>query len=90
MLLAKTLGMSAHERTLTRYDLLAADEVFLTGSGAGLVPIASLDGQPVARGDPDSVLGPLRALTRDYARQHGVPFISVPGQLARLGRRFTG
>ena len=31
--------------TLGRFDLFAAEEVFLTGSGAGIVPVRSLDGR---------------------------------------------
>jgi branched-chain amino acid aminotransferase len=45
--LAAALGIPAFEATLARVDLLAADEVFLTGTGAGLVGVRSLDGQPI-------------------------------------------
>ena len=41
------LGIPAREATLSRYDLFKANEVFLTGTGARMVPVASLDGQPV-------------------------------------------
>jgi branched-chain amino acid aminotransferase len=45
--IAGDLGIPAREESLSRIDLLRADEVFLTGSGARIVPVASLDGQPV-------------------------------------------
>jgi branched-chain amino acid aminotransferase len=45
--LAADLGIAAGERTLGRFDLFAAEEAFLTGSGAGLVPVRSLDGQRI-------------------------------------------
>ncbi len=45
--LAGELGIDARERSLSRVDLLGADEVFLTGSGAGLVPVATLDGEAI-------------------------------------------
>ena len=48
--LAPGLGVPAREKTLGRFDLFAANEVFLTGSGAGLVPVRSLDGRPVGDG----------------------------------------
>ncbi len=48
--LAAELGIGAREQTLGRFDLFAADEVFLTGSGAGIVPVRSLDGRQI--GDP--------------------------------------
>lgn len=50
MELAVAMGVPTEERTLGRYDLIAADEVFLTGSGAKLVPVASLDGARIGRG----------------------------------------
>ena len=45
--LAGTLGIPAREQTLGRFDLFAAEEAFLTGTGAGIVPVRSLDGRPV-------------------------------------------
>jgi branched-subunit amino acid aminotransferase/4-amino-4-deoxychorismate lyase len=42
--LESELGLRVHERALARADLLDADEVFLTGSGAGVAKVASLDG----------------------------------------------
>jgi branched-chain amino acid aminotransferase len=48
--IARDLGFSVVERSLGRRDLLAADEVFLTGSGAGVVGVRSLDGRAIGRG----------------------------------------
>ncbi len=48
--LAGELGFEAEERTLGRSDLLGADEVFLTGTGARIVPVASLDGRRIGSG----------------------------------------
>ncbi|HMI91357.1 MAG TPA: aminotransferase class IV [Polyangiales bacterium] len=48
---ARALGIVCGERTLGRMDLFAADEVFLTGTGAGMVRVASLDGESI--GEPD-------------------------------------
>ena len=50
--LAGTLGIPAREHTLGRFDLFAADEAFLTGTGAGIVPVRSLDGRPIGSGRP--------------------------------------
>ena len=76
MLLAPDLELRAQERTLSRYDLLEADEVFLSGTGAGLVPVCSLDGRPIGAGRSDSVLPRLRELMAEYAAAHGVV---IPG-----------
>jgi branched-chain amino acid aminotransferase len=49
--LAREQGIATCERSLGRFDLFAAAEVFLTGSGVGgLVPVRSLDGQRVGAG----------------------------------------
>lgn len=42
--LALAAGLDANEGPLLREDLLAADEVFLTGSVRGIEPVSSLDG----------------------------------------------
>jgi len=73
--LARELGLEAAERSLGRFDLFDAEEVFLTGTGARIVPVASLDGRPIgaARGP-----GPLtKRLTEAFdalARSTGTPF----------------
>ena len=47
--LAGELGLEARERSLGRFDLYAADAVFLTGTRAGLVPVGALDGSPISQ-----------------------------------------
>ncbi len=37
---------------LTRYDLMTADEVFLTGTAAEIVPVVSIDGRTIGAGQP--------------------------------------
>jgi branched-chain amino acid aminotransferase len=48
--LAAAQGTVAAERSLGRFDLLGADEVFLTGTGARIVPVRSLDGEVIGGG----------------------------------------
>lgn len=49
--IASTAGIETRERSLGRFDLLAADEVFISGSGARIVPIATLDGETIGNLD---------------------------------------
>ncbi len=72
--LAAGLGVPAGERTLSRFDLFAAEEVFLTGSGAGTVPVRSLDGRVLGAGAPGPLTAKLRAAFADAAPGLGVPF----------------
>jgi branched-chain amino acid aminotransferase len=78
MQIARAAGIEVREETLSRVDLLRADEVFLTGSGARIVPVATLDGQPVGW---DDVAPGARPVTRriveafpDFTQAHGTRF----------------
>jgi len=72
--LAPGLGLAACERSLSRTDLLGADEVFLTGTGAGIVPVRSLDGQAIGAGPPFAATERLREGYRERTKVLGVPF----------------
>ncbi|HEY5228116.1 MAG TPA: branched-chain-amino-acid transaminase [Opitutaceae bacterium] len=50
--IAKDLGIPEREANLTRYDLWCADECFLTGSGAEVIPVVKLDGRVIGSGKP--------------------------------------
>ena len=67
--LARGLGIEIHECPLTRYDLITAEEAFLTGSGAGLIPVAELDGVSIGQGDrrvvTDRLIGDLDAFRKE-------------------------
>ncbi len=60
--LAAELGIEATERPLTRADLDAADDLFLTSSLRGIRPVRSLDGAPLDGADP--VVGRLASSLR--------------------------
>jgi branched-chain amino acid aminotransferase len=45
--LARDLGYAVEERSVDRTELYLADEVFLTGTGVQIAPIASIDDRPV-------------------------------------------
>jgi branched-chain amino acid aminotransferase len=63
--LAKKLGIDAVEKTLQRYDLYIADECFLTGTAAEVVPVTRIDGRPIGNALP----GPITCKLKDaFAR----------------------
>jgi branched-chain amino acid aminotransferase len=72
--LAASLGIPARTQSLGRFDLFAADEVFLTGSGAGLVPVRSLDGRSIGAGGPGPVYEKIWAAFLEAAPGRGTPF----------------
>jgi branched-chain amino acid aminotransferase len=60
---------------LTTDDLLAADEVLVTSTAGGIMPVTVVDGVPVGSGTP----GPLTRKLRDlYWASHQDPRYSTP------------
>jgi len=53
--LAETLGIKTQETSLTRYDLYNADESFMTGTGAEIIPVIKIDGREISGGLPGVV-----------------------------------
>jgi branched-chain amino acid aminotransferase len=72
--LAAALEIPARTQSLGRFDLFAADEVFLTGSGAGLVPVRSLDGRSIGAGGPGPVCEKIWSAFLETAPERGTPF----------------
>jgi branched-chain amino acid aminotransferase len=50
--LAAQLGIKISEPNLTRYDIYTADECFLTGTAAEIIPVVKLDNRPIGDGKP--------------------------------------
>jgi branched-chain amino acid aminotransferase len=55
MELAEQLGVKVSETNLTRYDLFNADECFLTGTGAEIMPVIKIDGRVIGSGKPGAL-----------------------------------
>ena len=68
--LALDAGYLVEERKIDRTELYLADELFLTGTGAQLAPVASIDGRPI--GD-----GPAFPISADLAQRY---FAAVRGR----------
>jgi len=63
--IAKNQGIECAESAVTQYDLYAADECFITGTGAEVMPVISVDGRIIGDGKP----GPLTLqLMEDYRK----------------------
>jgi branched-chain amino acid aminotransferase len=61
--LAHAAGLKVSEPNLTRYDLFNADECFLTGTGAEIMPVVKIDGRVIGTGKPGKIT---RKLVEDY------------------------
>lgn len=62
------------ERVLTRHDLFNADEVFLTGTAAEVIPVVKIDGRVIGTGKPGVVTHQLLKGFRKIVRADGVKY----------------
>ena len=53
--LCRSGGISVVEKILQRHDLYVADECFLTGTGAEVIPVTKIDGRPIGTGKPGPI-----------------------------------
>jgi branched-chain amino acid aminotransferase len=71
--LARELNLPIGERELTVYDLYTAEECFLTGTAAEVIPAVELDRRPIGNGRPGPITLRLIAGFRDLTRSSGTP-----------------
>lgn len=71
--LARESGLQVSEPNLTRYDLFNAEECFLTGTGAEIIPVVKIDGRVIGNGKPGPVTKSLVAKYRTLTNSSGEP-----------------
>src|SRR5437660_478030 len=69
MELAEAAGIPLRVEALTRHDVFAADEFFLTGTAAEIIPVVKCDGRPIGTGKPGPVFRQLRERLQQLIRQ---------------------
>jgi branched-chain amino acid aminotransferase len=71
--LAGEMGLQTEEGLYTLYDVYTAEEAFLTGTGAEMVPVISVDDRTIGSGTPGPLTRELLGRFREYARSTGTP-----------------
>jgi branched-chain amino acid aminotransferase len=71
--LAEKNGIPIKEEDLTRYDILVADECFLTGTAAEVIAAVQLDRRPIGNGQPGPITLKLVEEFRRLTRSTGTP-----------------
>jgi branched-chain amino acid aminotransferase len=66
--LAEGLGIDARPASMTRYDLYTADECFMTGTGAEIMPVTKIDGRSIGNGKPGPLTLRLTEAFKAYVR----------------------
>ncbi len=74
MELAQENKIRVEERVLTRHDIFNAEEVFLTGTAAEVIPVVKVDGRVIGLGKPGKTTKALMQAFHELTRFDGVRF----------------
>jgi branched-chain amino acid aminotransferase len=69
--IAESLGFQVVEKVLTRYDIWIAEECFLTGTAAEVIPVIEVDARPIGDGTPGPVTAKVLERFRHLVRSKG-------------------
>jgi branched-chain amino acid aminotransferase len=89
------LGYTVLERDITRAELYLADEVFLTGTAAELVPVREIDDHAIGSGGPGEITRVLQDAFQEvlYGRNERylewLDIVATPGSTAIAGQAVT-
>ena len=75
--LARDAGIHVEERVFTRHDLYIADECFLTGTAAEVIPVVKIDRRAIGDGHPGKITQRLISAFRQYANSCGTPIYTT-------------
>ena len=71
--MAAELGITILEPNMTRYDIFTADECFLTGTAAEIIPAVKLDTREIGSGTPGPLTRKLIERFRELTATNGEP-----------------
>jgi len=72
--IAEKIKLPFEERIITRHDLFNADEVFLTGTAAEVIPVVKIDGRKIGVGQPGKITKVLLKNFQTLTRKDGVSY----------------
>src|SRR6202163_1900962 len=71
--IAAELGVKVTETDITRHDVFIADECFLTGTAAEVIPVIKADGRLIGTGKPGPITTRMIGRFRELTRETGTP-----------------
>jgi branched-chain amino acid aminotransferase len=74
--IAAEFGIKISEIDITRHDVFVADECFLTGTAAEIVPVVKADGRSIGNGKPGPITTRAIARFREMTRETGTPIFA--------------
>jgi branched-chain amino acid aminotransferase len=75
-------GIPSQERLFSLADVYSADEAFVTGTFAGVVPVHTVDGRRIGSGGRGPVVERLQGLYADLVRRDVAARAGAPGPSA--------
>jgi branched-chain amino acid aminotransferase len=69
--IAEDLGIPVIQENMTRYDIWIAEECFLTGTAAEVIPVVEVDGRMIGDGKPGKVTGQFLTNFRSRVAKEG-------------------
>jgi branched-chain amino acid aminotransferase len=72
--LARKAGIEVREEPFSTYEVYTADEMFLTGTAAEIIPVTKVDGRVIASGEPGPVTKRLTEAFHQIVTTDGVRF----------------
>jgi branched-chain amino acid aminotransferase len=67
--IARAAGIEVHEAPLTKHDVYVADECFLTGTAAELIPVVKVDSRTIGTGKPGPMFRDLEKRFKKLTQQ---------------------
>jgi branched-chain amino acid aminotransferase len=71
--IAAETGIKIAETDITRHDVFIADECFLTGTAAEIIPVIKADGRVIGNGKPGPISTRMIARFHEITRETGTP-----------------
>ena len=72
--IASKAGLAFQERMITRFELFTADEMFLTGTAAEIIPVVMMDARSIGSGRPGEYTLALIREFKKLTRKEGVRY----------------
>ncbi len=83
MELGEKMGIQVQMSFLTMHDLYTADECFVTGTGAELIPVIDVDGRSIGTGHPGPVFKTLLKAFHELTQTEGDPIYDSNGSVVK-------
>lgn len=87
--LAREMGIEVSEQPFTRFEIFDADEVFMTGTAAEVVPVVNVDSREIGNGTPGVLTQTLNKAFRKIVSEQGTMLSENLPEPENISERWT-